>query len=86
MPTKMADPGDDRDEAPPPPRKNPTLIGHQRAEAALLDDYRSGRLAHAWLITGPPGIGKATFAFRFARLLLAGLGDSIGDSRDHHRR
>ena len=27
---------------------------------------------HAWLITGPEGIGKATLAFRFARRLLAG--------------
>ena len=32
----------------------------------------SGRLAHGWLLTGPPGIGKATLAFRFARALLAG--------------
>jgi DNA polymerase-3 subunit delta' len=30
------------------------------------------RLHHAWLITGPAGIGKATLAFRFARWLLAG--------------
>lgn len=82
MPTKMADAGDDRDAAPPAPRKNPELIGHERAEATLLDDYRSGRLAHAWLITGPPGIGKATFAFRFARFLLAGGGgeDLFGDA------
>ena len=27
---------------------------------------------HAWLITGPEGVGKATLAFRFARRLLAG--------------
>jgi DNA polymerase-3 subunit delta' len=36
---------------------------------------QGGRLHHAWLITGPPGIGKATFAFRFARRLLAGKPD-----------
>ena len=30
---------------------------------------------HAWLITGPEGIGKATLAYRFARRLLAGLPD-----------
>lgn len=34
---------------------------------------RSGRLHHAWLICGPPGIGKATLAWRFARWLLAGM-------------
>jgi DNA polymerase III subunit delta' len=33
---------------------------------------RAGRLHHAWLITGPEGIGKATLAYRFARILLAG--------------
>jgi DNA polymerase-3 subunit delta' len=27
---------------------------------------------HAWLMTGKPGIGKATLAYRFARWLLAG--------------
>ena len=33
---------------------------------------RSGRMHHAWLITGPDGVGKATLAYRFARRLLAG--------------
>jgi DNA polymerase III subunit delta' len=55
----------------PPPRDNPDLIGHQAAEAALLRAFRNKRLHHAWLITGPRGIGKATLAFRFARFLLA---------------
>ena len=53
------------------PREAHSLIGHERAEAALLEAYRSGRLAHAWLITGPRGIGKATLAYRFARFMLA---------------
>lgn len=55
----------------PPPRANPDLLGHATAEGALLAAACSGRLAHAWLITGPSGIGKATLAFRFARYLLA---------------
>lgn len=54
------------------PRENPTLLGHGAAEAALVAAAQAGRLHHAWLITGPPGIGKATLAFRFARWLLAG--------------
>ncbi|MCL2429484.1 MAG: DNA polymerase III subunit delta', partial [Alphaproteobacteria bacterium] len=63
----------------PEPRANPLLLGHEPAEAVLADVLRSGRLHHAWLITGPPGIGKATLAFRFARRLLAGSaeGDSL---------
>ena len=61
----------------PDPRANPFLVGHQAAEAALAEAMRAGRLHHAWLITGPPGIGKATLAFRFARRLLAG-GDAPG--------
>ncbi|MBV9655558.1 MAG: DNA polymerase III subunit delta', partial [Acetobacteraceae bacterium] len=32
-----------------------------------------GRMHHAWLLTGPEGVGKATLAFRFARRLLAGV-------------
>ncbi|CCE06432.1 putative DNA polymerase III, delta prime subunit [Bradyrhizobium sp. STM 3843] len=57
------------------PRETSVLIGHREAEAALLAAYRSGRIAHAWLIGGPPGIGKATLAYRMARFVLA-HGDS----------
>lgn len=56
----------------PAPRANPRLLGHEAAEDAFLDALRAGRLPHAWLITGPAGIGKATFAHRVARFLLAG--------------
>ncbi|HXZ00149.1 MAG TPA: DNA polymerase III subunit delta' [Stellaceae bacterium] len=55
----------------PAPRENPALFGHEAAEATLLQAYGSGRLPHAWLLTGPRGIGKATLAFRFARFLFA---------------
>jgi len=40
-------------------------------ERALLEAYRGGRMPHAWLIGGPPGIGKATLAYRMARFVLA---------------
>lgn len=59
-------------ENPPPPRKNPDLLGHEWAERQFLDAWNAGRLPHAWLITGPRGIGKASFAFRTARFVLAG--------------
>ena len=62
---------------PPEPRENPILIGHAVAEAALLEAMRGGRLHHAWLITGPDGVGKATLAYRFARRLLAGGNASL---------
>lgn len=56
---------------PPHPRTREILFGHAEAERALFDAYRSGRMHHAWLLTGPRGIGKATLAYRFARFLLA---------------
>ncbi len=65
----------ERDEAAevavPVPRENPSLSGHEAAEAALLRAFTSGRLPHGLLITGQHGIGKATLAFRFARFLLS---------------
>ena len=53
------------------PRLRTELVGHQKAEALLLRLYGSGRMHHAWLFTGPRGIGKATLAYRFARFVLA---------------
>jgi DNA polymerase-3 subunit delta' len=53
------------------PRETTGLFGHEEAEQALLEAYKSGRIAHAWLIGGPPGIGKATLAFRLTRFVLA---------------
>src|SRR5271165_1682688 len=55
----------------PHPRFAQGFLGHKAAEAELLSAYRDGRLAHAWLIGGPEGVGKATLAWRFARFLLA---------------
>ena len=55
----------------PLPHETIRLFGHSEAERTLLDAYRSGRVPHAWLIGGPPGIGKATLAYRFARFVLA---------------
>jgi DNA polymerase III subunit delta' len=55
----------------PHPRTTSLLIGHAAGERTLLDAYRSSRVPHAWLIGGPPGIGKATLAYRLARFVLA---------------
>jgi len=67
------------------PRENPELVGQDEAERALAEAMRSGRMHHAWLITGPEGIGKATLAYRFTRRLLAGIGsaDSLAVDASH---
>ena len=56
----------------PPPWRAGRLLGHDSAEKTMLAAHASGRLHHAWLMTGPRGIGKATLAWRFARFLLCG--------------
>jgi DNA polymerase III subunit delta' len=53
------------------PRETTASFGHAEAEQALLASYQSGRVPHAWLMGGSPGIGKATLAYRFARFVLA---------------
>jgi DNA polymerase-3 subunit delta' len=66
---------------PPPPRANWWLDGHDEAERLLLGLAHAGRLPHAWLISGPAGIGKATLAYRFARcLLVEGSAGAAGSS------
>ncbi len=62
------------------PRENPELSGHEDAEQTLANAFQSGRLAHAWMISGPKGIGKATLAYRFARYVLANGG--VNDAPD----
>ncbi len=52
------------------PRETATLLGQEAALALAAAALRGGRPPHAWLITGPPGIGKATLAYRMARYLL----------------
>jgi DNA polymerase-3 subunit delta' len=64
-------PESDRFDNAPHPRETLALFGHAAAERELLDAYRNNRLAQAWIIGGPEGIGKATLAWRFARFLLA---------------
>lgn len=55
----------------PLPNENRHLVGRGEAERTLMEAHRSGRMHHAWLISGPGGSGKATLAFRFAGALLA---------------
>ena len=64
----------------PHPRQTTDLLGHWEGERVLLRAWSSGRLPHAWLITGTRGIGKATLAYRFGKFVLSGgsAGGSAG--------
>ncbi|POF64173.1 DNA polymerase III subunit delta' [Novacetimonas maltaceti] len=52
------------------PRERTRLHGHEAAWQQFISVMRSGRLHHAWLLTGVEGIGKTTMAFMMARALL----------------
>jgi DNA polymerase-3 subunit delta' len=68
----------DRLEGFPHPRATPNIIGHQAALTEASSAIASGRMHHAWLISGPMGIGKATLAYRMARTLLKyGVGADV---------
>jgi DNA polymerase-3 subunit delta' len=66
------------------------LFGHDPAVTAFREAHASGRLHHAWLISGPAGIGKALFADKAAlRVLADGAGPQVTgaglDVPDDHR-
>jgi DNA polymerase-3 subunit delta' len=54
----------------PHPRLTRRLIGHAAAWDQVSEAWKSGRFAHAWLISGPRGIGKASFAHLLAKAIL----------------
>lgn len=60
----------DRIDGQPHPRETFRLIGQDEALAKAARAIRSGRVPQGLLIGGPPGVGKATLAYRIARYLL----------------
>jgi DNA polymerase-3 subunit delta' len=58
----------------------PTVRGHEATWARLTERLDAGRLAHALLFLGPPGVGKALIAQRLAARLActAGAGAPCG--------
>src|SRR6185369_5163489 len=72
MAKRSTEPSDsDRIEGFQHPREAHALLGQDEALGRAARALRSGRPPSAWLITGAPGIGKATLAYRIARYLLA---------------
>lgn len=59
----------------PHPRDVFDLQGQEEAEEAFEAARTRERMHHAWLLTGPAGVGKATFAYRVARRLLGAAPD-----------
>jgi len=47
------------------------IVGQDRAVGQFSDAWRRGALHHAWLLAGPRGVGKATFAREAATRVLA---------------
>jgi DNA polymerase III subunit delta' len=67
----LADEVEDPREVPWHPRFAVSVRGHDVAFDGFKDAFASGRPHHAWLLTGPMGIGKATLAYAMARHVLS---------------
>ncbi|WP_019961792.1 DNA polymerase III subunit delta' [Woodsholea maritima] len=52
------------------PRTVYDLFGQDEAERQIAEAIATDRMHHAWMITGPKGLGKATLAYRIARRIL----------------
>ena len=55
------------------------IVGQDRAIKQFSSAWQSRKLHHAWLLAGPKGVGKATFAHAAARRVLA---DAAGPASD----
>ena len=66
----MADDAEDIRETKWHPRLTKNLRGHAEAQIQMRRALASGKLHHAWLISGAKGIGKASLAYHFANLVL----------------
>jgi DNA polymerase-3 subunit delta' len=56
------------------------IVGQDRAVDQFASAWSSRKLHHAWLLAGPKGVGKATFALAAARRVLAeAAGPPVGE-------
>ena len=62
----------------PDPMDNTTLVGHVGAWRTFLDAWEK-RDVHpihpVWMLSGPRGIGKATLAYKIAKMVYGNVGD-----------
>ena len=54
----------------PHPSEATTIFGQDSAQQQFLKAFDRGRLHHAWLLSGPRGVGKATLVWKIAKFLL----------------
>ena len=62
----------------PNPMDNDCLVGHADTLRAFCDawDKRDVRPIHpVWMLCGPRGIGKATLAYKIAKMVYGNVGD-----------
>src|SRR5207237_9254742 len=57
------------------------IVGQDKAVEQFASAWATRKLHHAWLLAGPKGVGKATFAFAAARRVLA---EAAGPPFDFH--
>lgn len=76
----MAEELDDPREVPWHPRLAQSVVGHEAEQRRFHEAIASGRPHHAWLISGPRGVGKATLAYKLAEHVLS-LGNAAQTPR-----
>lgn len=62
----------------PHPMDNDTLIGHDSTFATFVEAWNNRNnypLHPVWMLTGPRGIGKATLAYKIAKMVYGNVGD-----------
>ena len=53
------------------PKKTKIFVGHEQEKKIFQNAFFNNFLHHSWLLEGPAGIGKATFAYSAARSILS---------------